>query len=442
MAEPTAFEQFILELTNRARMDPAAEAARLGIDLNEGLAPGTISASAKAPLAMNPLLVDAARGHSRWILDADTFSHEGAGGSSPGDRMVAAGYPFGGVWSWGENIAMRAGMIEAEKVVALHDQLFLSADHRENTLRGEFREVGMGLAEGDYDYGAPYGVWSSVAVAQNFAQSGSGSFLLGVAYDDADGDRFYDPGEGLGGLKVSIRNMATGGSRSLETWSAGGWQTKVSAGDYEVTFSGPGLAAPIARSVSVGSANRKLDLEPGSPPAGGQTVAGGAAAETLSGGDGADRLSGGDGKDRMFGGTAADTVSGEAGADTLIGGSGQDRLEGGDGEDRLIGGPNHDLLWGGAGADRFVFLALSERGDRIGDFRPEEGDRLEIGRLVPDAAGASYEDLAAGGFARLVDGSGGAVLSVDADGGGDEWLTLAILAGRTAASLGTEILIA
>jgi hypothetical protein len=46
----TAAEQLQLELINRARLDPVAEAARLGIDLNEGLAAGTISAAAKQPL--------------------------------------------------------------------------------------------------------------------------------------------------------------------------------------------------------------------------------------------------------------------------------------------------------------------------------------------------------------------------------------------------------
>ena len=33
-------EQLVIELINRARANPAAEAARLGIDLNEGLQPG------------------------------------------------------------------------------------------------------------------------------------------------------------------------------------------------------------------------------------------------------------------------------------------------------------------------------------------------------------------------------------------------------------------
>src|SRR5438552_15691489 len=71
--DPTAEEQLMLELVNRARANPAAEAARLGIDLNEGLEANTISAEPKQPLAFNPQLIQAARGHSQWMLDHDTF---------------------------------------------------------------------------------------------------------------------------------------------------------------------------------------------------------------------------------------------------------------------------------------------------------------------------------------------------------------------------------
>lgn len=35
----SAAEQLLIELINRARLDPLAEAQRLGIDLNAGLAP-------------------------------------------------------------------------------------------------------------------------------------------------------------------------------------------------------------------------------------------------------------------------------------------------------------------------------------------------------------------------------------------------------------------
>ena len=89
---PTDVEQYLVELINRARANPAAEAARFGIDLNEGLPAGTISTAPKPPLAVNPFLTDAARGHSQWMLDHDVFSHTGAGGSTPTQRMQAAGY--------------------------------------------------------------------------------------------------------------------------------------------------------------------------------------------------------------------------------------------------------------------------------------------------------------------------------------------------------------
>jgi hypothetical protein len=102
----TANEQYLLELINRARLDPVAEASRYGLaDLNRGLAPGTLSASAIQALAPNELLNSAARGHSQWMLDVDQFSHTGAGGSSAGDRMSSAGYIFAGSWTWGENIS-------------------------------------------------------------------------------------------------------------------------------------------------------------------------------------------------------------------------------------------------------------------------------------------------------------------------------------------------
>ena len=54
--------QLMIELINRARSDPGAEASRLGIDLNEGLAANTISDTEKQALAPNQDLVDAIAG--------------------------------------------------------------------------------------------------------------------------------------------------------------------------------------------------------------------------------------------------------------------------------------------------------------------------------------------------------------------------------------------
>ena len=92
--EPTSFEQYMLELINAARANPGAEAARLGIELNQGLDPGTIADTPKPPLAFNPLLIRAARRHSDWMLATGIFDHTGAGNSSPTDRALNEGYTF------------------------------------------------------------------------------------------------------------------------------------------------------------------------------------------------------------------------------------------------------------------------------------------------------------------------------------------------------------
>ena len=47
---PTDYEQYMIELINRARANPGAEAARIGVDLNEGIPAGTITTDPKQPL--------------------------------------------------------------------------------------------------------------------------------------------------------------------------------------------------------------------------------------------------------------------------------------------------------------------------------------------------------------------------------------------------------
>ena len=55
-AEISAQKQLMLELINRARLDPLGEAALYGIDLNQGLTAGTIPSAPKEPLAFNTYL--------------------------------------------------------------------------------------------------------------------------------------------------------------------------------------------------------------------------------------------------------------------------------------------------------------------------------------------------------------------------------------------------
>ncbi len=143
-AYPTDLEQYVVELINRARANPAAEAARFGIDLNEGLPAGTLSTSARQPLAINPLLLDAARKHSQWMIDKDTFSHSGSGGSDPGKRIRDAGYNLVAPWTWGENIALSSGSIRDIEKAFMH-----SPEHRANILDPCFKHVAIGVVRDD-----------------------------------------------------------------------------------------------------------------------------------------------------------------------------------------------------------------------------------------------------------------------------------------------------
>lgn len=427
MAQPTAFEQYFLELVNRARLDPAAEAARLGIGLNDGLAAGTITTAVKQPLAFNPLLIDAAEAHSAWMLATDTFSHTGANGGSPGDRMAAAGYAFSGSWSWGENISIRWGGTQAinqAAIDAFHDGLFRSPGHRANIENAGFREIGIGVQAGEYQGS------NGLTATEDFARSGTQAFLLGVAFDDRDGDHRYDPGEGLGGVAVDIR-ASSGQLWHLATWDAGGWQQPLAAGTYSVTFSGGGLAAPVTRTAVLGTVNLKLDLD--------IDVATGPA--TLLGSAGADSLAGGTAAELVQGLAGDDRLRGQGGNDTLEGGTGADRLFGDAGDDRLIGGAGADSLAGGTGADRFVFLGLGDAGDAVTDFALAEGDRLDLGAIFTAGPHAG-QALLDGGYVRFLQMSYGVRVQVDADGGGNAWVTLATLNGLSAAALTADVLIA
>jgi len=256
--QPTVFEQYFLELVNWARANPAAQAARLGIDLNESLAPGTIDTTPKQPLAFDAFLITAARGHSQWMLDTNVFSHTGLGGSSPGDRMTTAGYLFEAPFSWGENIGWngQVGTIDLmASVVMSHEGLFRSAGHRVNLLNGRFEDVGIGVIPGSFLYN---GVNYDVGMAtQKFAQTARGPALTGVAFIDDDGSGFYDIGEGIGG--ASIVAIGTAGKFETATWDAGGFTLRLPAGSYDVTVSARGRE--MTSTVLIGEENIKLDFE-------------------------------------------------------------------------------------------------------------------------------------------------------------------------------------
>jgi len=82
--------------------------------------------------------------------------------------------------------------------------------------------------------------------------------LVGVVLRDADGDDFYDAGEGLAGVRITATNAA-GVSFATTSWGSGGYQMELARGTYDVVFSGGGLSGSVSKTVTVENANVKLD---------------------------------------------------------------------------------------------------------------------------------------------------------------------------------------
>lgn len=269
--EPTNAEQLMLELVNASRADPEGTAQDYGIDLNEGLEEfqelvdyvvEPISSSPKQPLAFNPELIQAARGHSQWMLDADTFSHTGENSSSEYDRMVTAGYVFSGSWSLGENIGWSGttgSMDEEDHARLVIDGLFLSFGHRKNTLCESFSEIGIGGQSGVFVHSETE--YNALTVTEKFAHSAytPTPMLVGVVYDDLNANNAYDMGEGLSGVSITLDE----GSYYAITSDSGGYAVPLpdrEEGTLDVSAHGGAFSHPVTKQISLTGKNVKLDF--------------------------------------------------------------------------------------------------------------------------------------------------------------------------------------
>jgi Cysteine-rich secretory protein family len=287
---PSPEQQYMLELINRARANGGGEAARLGLSgLQEG--PPSINgqsftiANSAQPLSWNPLLANSAQNHAKFLNENDQFftgtSPHTFGNTTPEGRINAAGYPmnlaaeyngpttasgfFPGPENVAENETIGSGPFTGSKLVATilqqHNDLFTDQTvpgrgHRMTTMLTYWREVGIGINAGS-DQGSG-NTWDSLYTVQNFGrQTNSVPFITGVVYQDTNGNGFYDPGEGIGGIRVDV----PGTNFFAITTPSGGYSIPVSAnGNYTATFNG-GTVNNVQRAVTVSnSLNAKLDL--------------------------------------------------------------------------------------------------------------------------------------------------------------------------------------
>jgi len=396
----SAAEQYLLELINQSRLDPLGEAANQGIGLNTGITEamgGDIQTTPMQVLAPNTQLHAAADEQTEYLLDTGYFTHTGEGGSSAGDRMIAAG--FTSPITYRENLSASSGSLSNMETVMQghHDALYASPGHRAAIFDANQTDIGIGEQDGRFR-----GRDTSMLTEVFAAQAGN-RYVTGVAYTDSDRDDFYSIGEGLSGVTFETTNQ------TANTAVAGGYALDANSTMTDVSILQDG--ATIARvSIDTSDGNAKLDLIVDTR--GDYTLA--VSTDTvlmsgiddarllgvghldLTGHDGDNKLLGNSSKNKLFGGAGDDVIKGyggrdklygDDGADKLIGGGGKDKLFGDDGNDNLIGGGGKDVLRGGAGddrlkggggADKFVF---DSGDDLIRDFK-DDVDTIQIDRAL------------------------------------------------------------
>lgn len=236
---------------------------------------------------------------------------------------------------------------------------------------------------------------------------------------------------------------------------------------------------------------------------GADVIIGTAGNDAIDGLGGADRIDGGSGNDVIRGGMGDDEINGSFGNDELFGGPGNDRMldnlgtsnsidggtgndwisienntvgscavSGGDGDDLIeisIGASGSCTIDAGAGADRVliasagipVSVALGAGRDQlvlpahalneprfgvitVSDFDPGPlGDIIEFNAALSTwlIGWTQSVDPFSGGFLRLVDRAGGAVLQVDRDGAGGSahgFQDLIVFSGKASSSFSKE----
>jgi hypothetical protein len=275
-------EQFLLELVNRVRENPAAELPLLlnstdpGVQLalsyfkvnKQVLAQQWSTLKPAPPLAWSDALASGALAHSQKMLQFDQQAHQLPGEADSGTR-IASEVPG---WSnSGENIFAYATSIfdgYASWAIdwnATPTGIANPPGHRNNLMNPNFQQMGIGVVDGpgtgDGTHVGP------LAITGDFVSQFSYTpYLLGVVFKDPSGyylsgvnsNYMLSQGEGLAGVTLTIKGP--GGTFTTTTSAAGGYQIQVPPGDYSVTASGGAFGPAQTRWFTMGSQNVHLDF--------------------------------------------------------------------------------------------------------------------------------------------------------------------------------------
>lgn len=278
MANPNPKEQYMLELINRMRTNPETEYDFLVNSTNEDIKRALDyfkvdltelksqwnQLKPAQPVAWSNLLHDSAVTHTQLMINNDQQSHNFPEEPSLTNRITKTGYqPL----TVGENIyAFGHSVFHSHAAFAIDwgtgaNGIQNPPGHRNAIMSNNYREVGVGILENDSSSTKV----GALLTTQHFANSKTlsttdTSWLLGSVFRDLDKDDFYSIGEGLGDITVQIQGISDPNfNTSIQTLDAGGYQTLLSSGEYQIQFIRDKKTLKTEK-VTVGKENIKLDL--------------------------------------------------------------------------------------------------------------------------------------------------------------------------------------
>ena len=265
------------------------------LDLMRGTMP-------RGPLAWDELLEDRAGDHNEWMKDHG-FSHTGqtGGPSLPGYPATPGtadtyGYPTGQYGSWGENIGYGAGQYRnttnahaagtvsltglqqraafLDTVGYLLELYSSSLGHLQNLLRSDvgsgsrFNVIGLDIDLYEAAGYEPVDGVPEAAVSTHrpalYRPNGTGGFVAGILYSDANGNGFYDAGEAAN-LTVDVRDSAGNGfTDTLTSSDRGAFSEFLPNGTYTLTVSNGG-ATIATRTLTINNSNAWAAVDADAP---------------------------------------------------------------------------------------------------------------------------------------------------------------------------------
>jgi hypothetical protein len=217
---------------------------------------------AQPPAAFDVRLYRAAKAHSDYLISIDGQNH-----TDQFSRIADENFSFiearGNVFSYALSAVYGHAAFNVDWGPDGGDGSGMQPDRGHRfaimAIDGDYTNVGIAaVSESDSATAVgPLVITGNYCKANPAAENHYNRFLVGTVWTDKDGDEFFDPDEGLGGVTV----VPDQGTYYAVTSNSGGYSIPIEApGTYEVTFSGSTLDEDVVKTVLIGDDSVLLDM--------------------------------------------------------------------------------------------------------------------------------------------------------------------------------------